>query len=87
MNHSTIEFHIFRGTLKYSTLAATLQLVDEICNVAALLSDEETLLLQWNEFVERLNSNRHAELLNYLSLRVLAGINEKEELACAVCSE
>ena len=33
-NRDTIEFHMFRGTLKYNTLIATLQLVDRICNVA-----------------------------------------------------
>ncbi len=86
-NRNTIEFRIFRGTLKYNTLAATLQLVDEICNVAALLSDEEMLGLNWSDFVERLDSNRHSELLGYLSLRGLADGNESEGLSCAVCSE
>lgn len=33
-NANTIEFRIFRGTLKYNTLIATLQLVDRVCDVA-----------------------------------------------------
>lgn len=35
-NRDTIEFRMFRGTLKYNTLIATLQLVDRICDVADL---------------------------------------------------
>jgi hypothetical protein len=33
-NYNTIEFRIFRGTLKYNTFIAALQLIDEICDVA-----------------------------------------------------
>ena len=40
-NRDTIEFRMFRGTLKYNTLIATLQLVDRICDVAIYLSDDE----------------------------------------------
>ncbi len=39
-NYSTIEFRLFRGTLKINTFIATLQLVNEICNVAVSMSDE-----------------------------------------------
>lgn len=35
-NANTIEFRLFRGTLKYNTLIATLQLVDRICDVQFL---------------------------------------------------
>ena len=37
-NPATIEFRMFRGTLKYNTLIATLQLVNRICDVALYLS-------------------------------------------------
>ena len=33
-NDDTIEFRMFRGTLKFNTLIATLQLVDRVCDVA-----------------------------------------------------
>ena len=36
-----LSFGIFRGTLKYNTLIATLQLADQICNVGDFRSDEE----------------------------------------------
>ena len=40
-NYSTIEFRMFRGTLKYNTFIAALQLVYEICNAALFMSQEE----------------------------------------------
>ena len=40
-NADTIEFRIFRGTLKYNTLIATLQLLDRICDVALYLTDDQ----------------------------------------------
>lgn len=66
-NYSTIEFRIFRGTLKHSTLIATLQLVHEICNVAFSMSDEELMELSWYEFVSSLDKNLYPELISYLA--------------------
>ncbi len=62
-NYDTIEFRMFRGTLKINTLIATLQLVNEICNVAIDFSEEELSHLSWFDFVERI---QHAELIAYL---------------------
>ena len=36
-NEDTVEIRIFRGTLKYNTLIATLQLVNSICDVAVFI--------------------------------------------------
>ena len=33
-NYHTIEFRLFRGTLKYNTFIATLQMVNHICDAA-----------------------------------------------------
>ncbi|MEM1486365.1 amidoligase family protein [Oscillospiraceae bacterium PP1C4] len=70
-NRDTIELRIFRGTLKYNTLAATLQLVKEICNVAILLSDEELAAQSWSAFVESLDKTKMPELITYLKERRL----------------
>lgn len=70
-NYNTIEFRVFRGTLKYNTFIATLQFVDEICNVAFSMSDEEIHKLTWNKFVKSLNSNTMVELITYLKERNL----------------
>ncbi len=72
-NYHTIEFRMFRGTLKFNTMIAALQLVNEICNAAFLMSDEEIQKLSWSEFVSKLEE---PELIQYLKERNLY-INEK----------
>ena len=67
----TIEFRIFRGTLKYNTIIATLQLVECLCDVAAALSDDEVKGLTWSEFVSRLYEDTTPELIQYLKERRL----------------
>ena len=64
-NEATIEMRIFRGTLKYSTFIATLQIVDEICKVAISLSDEFMQSLTWLDFVKGIADDKQ-ELINYL---------------------
>lgn len=68
-NHATIEFRIFRGTLKYNTLIATLQMVEKICDVAFLLSDDEMEALSWTSFVEQIDVKAMPELVCYLKER------------------
>ena len=67
-NRDTIEFRIFRGTLKYNTLIATLQLVDKICDIAVALSDELLKPLAWTSFV---SDCTQPELVRYLKERRL----------------
>lgn len=74
-NVSTIEFRIFRGTLKLNTIIATLQMVDAICDVALFMSDEDLQNLSWCRFVESLNPQKYPELITYLKERRLY-INE-----------
>ncbi len=70
-NYETIEFRVFRGTLKYNTLIATLQFVDEICNVAISMSDDEIHKLKWNMFIRKLKADKVPELITYLKERNL----------------
>lgn len=74
-NYNTIEFRIFRGTLKYNTLIATLQMVEHICQTAMNLSDEEITAMSWPEFIENIE---YDELIQYLKERRLY-INEPVE--------
>lgn len=74
-NETTIEFRIFRGTLKYNTLIATLQMVNRICDVAIYLSDNELKALSWSEFVSGVTEK---ELIQYLKERRLY-LNEPVE--------
>ena len=74
-NCDTIEFRMFRGTLKLNTLLATLQMVDHICDVALYLSDDELRDLSWSSFVSGI---KEPELIQYLKERNLY-INEPVE--------
>ena len=67
-NVDTIEFRMFRGTLKLNTLIATLQMVDHICDVAIHLSDDELRDLSWSSFVSGI---KEPELIQYLKERNL----------------
>ena len=65
-NLNTIEFRMFRGTLKLNTLLATLQFVNRVCDAAISLSDEEMKDLSWTEFV---SDCHEPELVQYLKER------------------
>lgn len=67
-NTDTVEFRLFRGTLKLNTLLATLQMVDRICDVALCLSDDEIKELSWTSFVSVCT---RPELVRYLKERRL----------------
>lgn len=71
-NADTVEFRMFRGTLKLNTLLATLQLVDRICDVALFMSDDEVKAMSWTTFVSGCQA---PELVQYLKERCLY-INE-----------
>ena len=69
-NYNTIEFRLFRGTLRYKTFIATLQLVDEICYWAINLSDKEMEELSWSDFVSKILPKKF-ELIEYLKSKRL----------------
>lgn len=62
-NDATIEFRIFRGTLKYNTLIAALHLVASICKAAVSMFYEEMSRLSWTGFVQQITA---PELITYL---------------------
>lgn len=70
-NSTTVEFRMFRGTLRYNTLIATLQLVNEICELACSLSDDEMELLTWMDLCARIGNLHYPELVQYLKERRL----------------
>ena len=74
-NTDTIEFRIFRGTLKYNTLIATLQLLDRICDVAICLTDDQVKAMSWTTFA---SGCTQPELVQYLKERRLY-VNEPVE--------
>ena len=79
-NSNTIEFRIFRGTLKLNTIKATLQLVNRICDVAFSMSDEEIKNMSWTTFV---SGCVEPELIEYLKERriyINEPIDSEEEI-------
>ena len=74
-NEDTVEIRIFRGTLKYNTLAATIQLTDHLCDVVTRLNDEELRALSWSDFIAGVTE---PELIQYLKERRLY-LNEPVE--------
>lgn len=79
-NKDTIEFRMWRGTLKYNTFIATLQMVETICSVAYFISDEELESLSWFKFMEMID---YPELIRYLKERRLyvnEPVNTEEEM-------
>ncbi len=73
--YHTIEFRLFRGTLKLNTLYVTLQLVNKICDVALFMSEDEIAQKSWRDFVLTITE---AELLQYLKERQLY-VNDEVE--------
>lgn len=69
-NANTVEFRMFRGTLRYSTFIATLQLVYEICRFAMMLSDRELEEMTWSDFVMKIPPDKK-ELIEYLKAKRL----------------
>jgi hypothetical protein len=79
-NYHTIEFRMFRGTLKLNTLIAALQLVNEICNAAVFMTDEEMQKLSWSEFVGTISKPKLISYLKQQNLYVNEKVNEEEEI-------
>jgi hypothetical protein len=70
LNEHTIEIRIFRGSLRYETLIATLQFCHLLSTLSNTLELQEVVNLHWSDFVEK--ASIHDELTAYLKLRGLA---------------
>ena len=79
-NTYTIEFRLFRGTLKVNTLYATLQLVNRICDAAMNLSEFDLKALSWSEFVSQITEPQLIQYLKERRLYVNEEINNEEEV-------
>ena len=66
--YHTVEFRLFRGTLRLNTLLATLQLVNRICDTAMTKSEDEIWKQSWRDFVFGIEE---PELIQYLKERQL----------------
>ena len=69
-NKHTIEFRLFRGTLKFNTFIATIQFVHHLTDLAKKLTLSEVQGLTWRQIVN-INKNEYPELIQYLRERKL----------------
>lgn len=82
LNYDTIELRIFRGTLRYETFLATLQLAEEICHLAAVMDDAAFEAMTWSAFVAGIGREKQ-ELIDYLKqkrLYINEAVAEAEEV-------
>ena len=79
-NYHTIEFRFFRGTLKYNTFIATLQMVNKICDVAVSMSEEEIDNLSWSNFVSIIEEKELIQYLKERKLYINDEVNAEEEM-------
>lgn len=65
-NRNTIEFRIFRGTLKYSTFIATLEFVHAVTHYCADTTPQDLMLGSWDDFTNYVEMNNYDSLVTYL---------------------
>ena len=73
LNRNTIEFRLYRGTLKYNTFIATLQMTALICQLCKGATDEFIINLEWDYIPELAKANGYNELVEYLKNKNLNG--------------
>ena len=78
--YKTVEFRLFRGTLKLNTLLATLQMVNAICDVAVFMSERAIADMSWRDFVMKLKEPELVQYLKERRLYVNDEINCEEDL-------
>jgi hypothetical protein len=66
---NTIEFRIFRGTLKYSTFMATLEFVDMFARIVKAKSLEDITSISLVDFVAMARARNYGEFLSYIEER------------------
>ena len=74
-NYSTVEFRLFRGTLKYDTFIATLEIVDCLCNWAKQVKMHDILsagdsFLVFTDYMQD-NKSRYENAIIYLASKHL----------------
>ena len=80
LNEHTVEFRMFRSSLRKMTFLAALQLVERICEVARNLSDEELKQMSWSTFVSGCTKPELVQYLKERRLYVNEPVAAEEEL-------
>jgi hypothetical protein len=75
-NSATVEFRFFKGTLNVQTFYATLQLVNNMCNIAALVPIEVATEMDITQIIDYAN---YPELVAYAKKRQF-GVNDDSSI-------
>lgn len=67
LNDNTIEFRMFRGTLKHETFLATLEFVEALCTMCKGVEMEEMEAITWTDFLNNIPPKKYPELVSYLT--------------------
>ncbi len=65
-NSNTVEIRMFRGTLKVSTIIASLQFVDFLVRFINEATIEDLQYITWNSLMARIKTDSYPELVDYL---------------------
>jgi hypothetical protein len=71
-NRNTIEFRIFKGTLKASTVLASIQFVDIICELSKGADDEVIYKLRFKDFIAKATELGYTEFVEYCGEKELS---------------
>lgn len=80
MPHNTIEFRMFRGTLVYSTLMATLEFVHVLCHFAKKIDMNQIDNTKWDDIFADVNRSDFKYLFDYLATRTKINPNSHEDV-------
>ena len=71
MPSDTIEIRLFKGTLKVSTIIASIEMIDFLVNFIKNTDTITTQSLQWHKLVSNIDKDKYPELASYLEARNL----------------
>ena len=78
--YNTIEFRLFRGTLKMNTLFATLQFVNRLLDIAMTMDETEIAAQSWSDFVQTITEPKLIQYLQERRIYVNELIESEEEI-------
>lgn len=70
-NEHTVEFRVFKGTLKYNTIIATIQFIDTLISICKKTKLSDFHRITWNKIF---NDTEHKELKAYMAERNIKGV-------------
>lgn len=87
MPRDTIEFRMFRGTLNYNTLIATLEFVYLFCHFAKCIDINDIDSTHWNDIFDGVDREEFKSLFMYLETRTKIDQNAFEDVFFRPTSE